>query len=70
VVVSEDGKIAVTVADDRWLAVWDIHGRKLRTCFRAEGAMVRVAMDAKAEIIVSGDEAGRPIILRRIARGD
>jgi WD40 repeat protein len=68
VAVSADGKIAVTVADDRWLAVWDIPGRKLRTCFRTEGAMVRVSMDADAEIIVSGDEAGRPIILRRISR--
>ena len=70
VAVSADGKIAVTVADDWWLAVWDIHRGKLRACFRTEGAMVRVSTDPRAEIIVSGDEAGRPVILRRISRYD
>lgn len=66
VAVTSDGLTAVTVGDDRWVAVWDIHARRLRGCFRTEGAIIRVAIDPTAEFIVSGDEAGRPVILRRI----
>jgi WD40 repeat protein len=70
VAVSDDGATAVTVGDDRWVAVWDIARRSLRCCFRSEGAMLRVAIDGAARFVVTGDEAGRPIVLRRIGRDE
>jgi WD40 repeat protein len=63
--VSADGETAATVGDDRWVALWDIPRRRLRACFRAEGPMIRLSMDPAATFVATGDEAGRPVILRQ-----
>jgi WD40 repeat protein len=67
IAVSKDDRLAATVGDDRWLALWNIEERRLVSSFQAEGPMMCLAVNERAELLVSGDEAGRPIVLRMIS---
>jgi WD40 repeat protein len=64
VVVTSDGKKAISVSDDNTLKVWDLESGRKMVEFTGDGAIDSIALLPDGRTIIAGETSGRVHFLR------
>ncbi len=64
VVVTPDGRRAISASDDRTLKVWDLETGNIIVNFSGDSTLVTCAVSPNGQTIVAGEDSGRVHFLR------